>query len=734
MSVTPSPIGGFAGQFFDNNGNPLSGGKIFTYAAGTTTPQAAYTSASGVTPHSNPIVLDSAGRVPGGEIWLTDGLVYKFVIETATSILIGTYDNITGVNSNFVNYTVQEEVITATAGQTVFNLSTINYTPGTNSLTVYIDGVNQYVGDSYLETDSDTVTFTAGLHVGAEVKFTTAVQTTTGSVAASIVTFTGFKSQTGSVQDLAGDDGADWIGFEQAGTGSVARSAQDKLRDTVSVKDFGAVGDGVADDTAAINDAIAYVKSLSTGGCVYFPDGVYAVTEIDASSSTADFTKSIILKGAGRLATTIIPYSAGNVLLNMMGSNNMLVEGVTFRSAAVVSQTAIFMARTTTSTNCNNNKFRDVYTEGNYSVASVACNGSESSNWFNCRFENSYAAADHRCLWSGGGTLVGGLQGVTTVNGGVVLNSGNPNTNNMMFGCEFYAPYNNANLVRFSTATNYSMHGCTLVGGSVNNVKLVKYGDVSGGRFNGPITWYGCQFEVFGTDNVIHYLDTNSNPVFDGISNYGGYYVVSNGTSVIDFDRVNYLAQPTLQSSVWTNFTTSPNSSNTKAYVYALQSCQISFSPNPNDGYFYVFGFVEKSATYATYLFVGTTRFLSCTYTTTATALPTAGTYTVGTTIQLETPVIGQPTGWKCTDSGTLGTLNGGATTGNITLNSNQLTVSSTTDLTEGQRVTVAGAGGPFYVRKLSGTTAYLDGVGTATVTGAAVGFYNATLAAMANL
>jgi len=168
MSVTPSPIGGFAAQFFDNNGVILSGGKIYTYAAGTTTPQATYTSAAGVTPHANPIILDSAGRVPGGEIWLTDGLVYKFVIETSTAILLGTYDNITGVNSNFVNYTVQEEIITATAGQTVFNLSTINYTPGTNSLSVYIDGVNQYVGDSYLETDSDTVTFTSGVHVGGE--------------------------------------------------------------------------------------------------------------------------------------------------------------------------------------------------------------------------------------------------------------------------------------------------------------------------------------------------------------------------------------------------------------------------------------------------------------------------------------------------------------------------------------------------------------------------------------
>jgi hypothetical protein len=249
MSVTPSPIGGFAAQFFDNNGVILSGGKIYTYAAGTTTPQATYTSASGVTPHANPIILDSAGRVPGGEIWLTDGLVYKFVIETATAILIGTYDNITGINSNFVNYTIQEEVQTATAGQTVFNLTTINYTPATNSLTVYIDGVNQYVGDSYLETDSDTVTFTTGVHVGGEVKFTTAIQTTTGAVDASIVT------------------------YDPPFTGGVLTNVEDKLAQYVSVKDFGAVGDGVADDSAAIQAAID-----SGAEYISIPEGTYRLT------------------------------------------------------------------------------------------------------------------------------------------------------------------------------------------------------------------------------------------------------------------------------------------------------------------------------------------------------------------------------------------------------------------------------------------------------------------------
>ena len=99
MSVNLSLFAGVGGQLFDNNGIPLAGGLIYTYAAGTTTPQATYTTSTGNIAHSNPIVLDSAGRVPGGEMWLTDGLSYKFSVFTSTSVLIGTYDN---VNATFV--------------------------------------------------------------------------------------------------------------------------------------------------------------------------------------------------------------------------------------------------------------------------------------------------------------------------------------------------------------------------------------------------------------------------------------------------------------------------------------------------------------------------------------------------------------------------------------------------------------------------------------------------------
>ena len=268
MAVLLSPVGGAAAQFLDNNGNPLLAGKLYTYVAGTTTNQATYTSSSGVTPHTNPIILDAGGRVPGGEIWLTDGLQYKFVLKNANDVLIGTYDNLVGINSNFVNFLTETEVQTATAGQTVFTLTTMQYQPGTNNLSVFVDGVNQIDGAtySYVETSSTVITFTTGLHVGALVKFTTAQTLSTGVTDASLVTYT------------------------PPFTASVATTVKDKLAQYVSVKDFGAVGDGVADDTVAIQAALN-----SGAGAIYFPENYTYLT------GTISVPSNRMLHGRGTL-------------------------------------------------------------------------------------------------------------------------------------------------------------------------------------------------------------------------------------------------------------------------------------------------------------------------------------------------------------------------------------------------------------------------------------------------
>jgi hypothetical protein len=178
MTVNLSALAGAGQQFFDNNGTPLSGGKLYSYAAGTTTPQATYTSVSGATAHTNPIILNSAGRVATGEIWVTAGQNYKFVLKTSAEVTIATWDNITGINGTGV---------------------------ATNAL---------------------------------------------------------------------------YVQYDPAGSGAVATTVEAKLRETVSVLDFGADSTGVADSTTA------FLNAFATGKSVYAPAGTY-LTNIQTMPSNS---------------------------------------------------------------------------------------------------------------------------------------------------------------------------------------------------------------------------------------------------------------------------------------------------------------------------------------------------------------------------------------------------------------------------------------------------------------
>lgn len=150
--VDLSPFAGVGAQIFDNNGDPLTGGKIFSYAAGTTTPATTYTSSTGNTPHTNPIILDAAGRVPGGEIWLDYVQQYKFLVTTSANVLIASYDNIkTGFGSYLVYNT-----FTGNGVQTVFTLTASPLNK--NAAQVYINGVYQQK-NSY-DLTSAVITFT----------------------------------------------------------------------------------------------------------------------------------------------------------------------------------------------------------------------------------------------------------------------------------------------------------------------------------------------------------------------------------------------------------------------------------------------------------------------------------------------------------------------------------------------------------------------------------------------
>jgi hypothetical protein len=98
--------------FLDANSNELSGGKLFVYLAGTTTKATSYAETDGVSPNSNPIVLNSRGEVPNG-LYVQGGATYKLVLAPSTDTdpptsPIWTRDNLAAYNDISVTSSVSE--------------------------------------------------------------------------------------------------------------------------------------------------------------------------------------------------------------------------------------------------------------------------------------------------------------------------------------------------------------------------------------------------------------------------------------------------------------------------------------------------------------------------------------------------------------------------------------------------------------------------------------------------
>jgi hypothetical protein len=123
--------------------------------------------------------------------------------------------------------------------------------------------------------------------------------------------------------DLAATTGASLVGFQQTGTGSVARTVDAKSKESVSILDFGAVGDGTTDNTTAIQNAIDYIYSLG-GGFVEVPKGTFIVS---LSSSTEQFWyASDTVKAVANVSTCLILRSG--VTLIGKGITNSIIKAL----------------------------------------------------------------------------------------------------------------------------------------------------------------------------------------------------------------------------------------------------------------------------------------------------------------------------------------------------------------------------------------------------------------------
>lgn len=154
--ATLAPFGFW--QSLDNNGDPLSGGLLYTYEAGTSTNKVTYTTPDEATANANPIVLDAAGRA---DIWLDSG-AYKFELRDSADVLIKTVDNIVGEASNVFGGTWQE-ITTNTNITTAFEnnvlrctaVLTLSLLPASEAGEGFIFTVrNESAGDVTIDPDS----------------------------------------------------------------------------------------------------------------------------------------------------------------------------------------------------------------------------------------------------------------------------------------------------------------------------------------------------------------------------------------------------------------------------------------------------------------------------------------------------------------------------------------------------------------------------------------------------
>lgn len=179
-------------------------------------------------------------------------------------------------------------------------IGTANTNPETNPIAIYWDDAGTIPAAQPLRTLNGYIVRSgtpARVYTALE-DFSMTVKDKQGRVVFSVLDATSLSNLQSS---LASSSGSSLVGFLQAGTGAVTRTVQDKLRDVVSVKDFGAVGDGVADDTAEIQAALDAVYAAG-GGTLYFPAGEYLVTSIVKVFAS---NISVVFKGAGKMATVL---------------------------------------------------------------------------------------------------------------------------------------------------------------------------------------------------------------------------------------------------------------------------------------------------------------------------------------------------------------------------------------------------------------------------------------------
>jgi hypothetical protein len=318
--ILPTPI--FRGE--DNNGKALAGGLLYTYAAGTTTPQATYTDSTGLTPNTNPVVLNSRGEAP---VWLTLGQSYKLLLRDSHGDIVPGWpvDQIQGAgNFSFLLQSTLTNTTLPTQGAGFIGDNTaLAYPPGS---------------------------------VGYEINLRLPVFPSIAILKTRVKTFqpsqvfvSGYYTPGDGGGGLYRYDATDTTSVDNGGTIIVAadggRWKLAILSGYVSLEQFGAKGDGTSDDTAAVTKAIA--TGLNVSGrfsrTYRYTSGVMLTTQgqtIDLQGATLKPTGSGVGLGFSAAIITLRNFTmdcsglTGFGLSAASATQRLVVEDVTLLNGA----------------------------------------------------------------------------------------------------------------------------------------------------------------------------------------------------------------------------------------------------------------------------------------------------------------------------------------------------------------------------------------------------------------
>lgn len=274
------------------------------------------------------LIADLIGGAPGAldtlnELAAALGDDANFA-ATVTNALSNRYTK-TESDARYVQGVTQtENVFTGNGTQATFALS---QTPPTReSLLVTVDGVVQPVSEYSLSGAS--LTLSEAPASGAKIRVL-------------------MLGVAGPVQS------ASTLSFTQSGTGAVTRTVDSKLRDVVSVKDFGAVGDGVTDDLAKVKAALESGKVADGGGLSYAINGTLKPTSfkgltnatlIQVGNNTSANVNTLEIEGISDFLIENVNINTGSNVTTLFaddGNNALKIAGTQSGSGAGTSTTYI---------------------------------------------------------------------------------------------------------------------------------------------------------------------------------------------------------------------------------------------------------------------------------------------------------------------------------------------------------------------------------------------------------